>query len=150
MPKRNQHLIRTSFPTSHGYTFPPDRGQLHDGNKTDFEILFEFVATTDDTPYMCVPASLKFREVVCGGDNAIYEYIQDIAQKGGDVVASILGTDVMQEPNLPSLDQSDIRKCALVNVRMPLAFNGDTINEHVPKPGTSLSSSEEVRMFNQT
>ncbi|QKX63275.1 uncharacterized protein TRUGW13939_10444 [Talaromyces rugulosus] len=137
VPKRNQHLLRTSYPTSHGYTFPSERGQLHDGGKSDFELLFEFVGTADDTPYMCVSAAIKFREQVCGGDNAIQHYIQDIAQRGGDVVAGILGTSIMEEPGLSSANQSDIRKCAMVNVRMPLAFKDDVLNEHVPSPNTS-------------
>lgn len=137
MPKRNQHLLRTSYPTSHGYTFPSERGRLHDGGKTDFELLFEFVATTDDTPYMCVPAAIKFREEVCGGDSAVQNYIQDIAQRGGDLVAGILGTSIMQEPGLSNASQSDIRKCAMVNVRMPLGFKDGVLNEHVPNPNTS-------------
>jgi hypothetical protein len=86
---------------------------------------------------MCVPAAIKFREQVCGGDNAVQHYIQDIAQRGGDVVAGILGTSIMEEPGLSSASQSDIRKCAMVNVRMPLAFKDDVLNEHVPSPNTS-------------
>ncbi|EED17358.1 aminotransferase family protein (LolT), putative [Talaromyces stipitatus ATCC 10500] len=139
VPKRNQHLLRTSFPTSHGYTSPADRGRGIHAGKSDFEILFEFVATADDTPYMCVPAALDFRKRVCGGEAAIYTYLHTIAQEGGDVVARILGTDVMQEPGLSiPIEQSDIRRCAMTNVRMPLAFKDDkNVNRHVPDPSSS-------------
>lgn len=36
--------------------------------KSAFESLFEFVATSDDTPYLCIPAALHFRAEVCGGE----------------------------------------------------------------------------------
>lgn len=139
VPKRNQHLLRTSFPTSHGYTSPADRGRGTHAGKTDFEMLFEFVATVDDTPYMCVPAALDFRKRICGGEDAIYKYLHTIAQEGGDVVAQIVGTDVMQEPGLSNpFQESDIRRCAMVNVRMPLAFKDDKeVNPHVPDPSSS-------------
>lgn len=141
VPKRNQHLLRTSFPTSHGYTSPSQRGRGTHPGKTDFEILFEYVATTDDTPYMCVPAALDFRNRICGGEEAIYTYLHRIAQEGGDVVARIVNTDIMQEPNLSTnpIAESDIRRCAMVNVRMPLAFKDDAanVNPHVPDPSSS-------------
>lgn len=139
VPKRNQHLLRTSFPTSHGYTSPADRGHGTHAGKTDFEMLFEFVATADDTPYMCVPAALDFRKRICGGEEVIYKYLHTIAQEGGDVVAGIVGTDIMQEPGLSNpIEQSDIRRCAMVNVRMPLAFKDDQeVNPHVPDPSSS-------------
>lgn len=136
VPKRNQHLIRTSLPTGPGYVWPSKRNKESVG-LTPFENLFDFVATSDDTPFMCVSTALKFRKEVCGGEDAIYAYLQKIAHEGGDKTAEILGTEVMQEPNLASSLESEIRKCALVNVRLPLAFKDDTVNPYVPDPSTS-------------
>src|SRR6059058_1238395 len=61
VPKRNQHLIRTTYPTSHGFrtiTSPdpsaPIRNPLPPDGKSPFVSLFQFVATADNTPYYCV------------------------------------------------------------------------------------------------
>jgi hercynylcysteine S-oxide lyase len=88
---------------------------------------------------MCVPAALDFRDRICGGEEAIYNYLHTVAQEGGDVVAQIVGTDIMQEPGLMNpIAESDIRRCAMVNIRMPLAFKDDEeVNPHVPDPSSS-------------
>jgi len=114
VPARNQHLIHTSLPTSHGYRYSSD-GPVPDG-KTPFVHLFEFVATIDYTPYVCVPASLEFRKVICGGEVAIRRYCWEIARVGGNRVAEILGTDVMNNKTM------SLSKCCFANVRLPLAF----------------------------
>jgi selenocysteine lyase/cysteine desulfurase len=62
---------------------------------------------------------------VCGGEESILEYIQEIARKGGDKVAEILGTEVMNN------EEGTTRKCAFANVRLPvdmsLVEDGDGI-----------------------
>ncbi|CEL07316.1 hypothetical protein ASPCAL10476 [Aspergillus calidoustus] len=127
IPKRNQHLIRTTLPTSWGYIPPPDGPktapsimQSDDANKTAFESLFEFVATSDDTPYFCVPAALEFREKVCGGEEKIYAYLETLAKEAADIVAEVLGTEVMQEPNLNPGEESQLRRCGMSTVRLPI------------------------------
>ncbi|KAL1978720.1 hypothetical protein VTN31DRAFT_1579 [Thermomyces dupontii] len=137
--KRNQHLIKTSFPTSHGYIVPEDRANPPvPGGKTPFEHLFDFVGTNDDSPYMCIPEALKFRNEICGGEDAIMDYCQRIAHEGAEVVARILGTEVMREPGVSDLKQSDLCRCAMINVRTPLAVANDTtVSPHVPDPSTS-------------
>lgn len=145
MPKRNQHLIRTTFPTSHGYKPPTPfsgsiRSVLPPDEKSDFVNLFQFVATADNTPYFCVPAALNFRQNLCGGEHAIYNYIRDIAQRGADLLAMILGTEVMDDldagyglKTMGSYEASDrrnggwsggIRDCAMANVLLPIAIVG--------------------------
>src|ERR1700712_4908999 len=108
-PARNQHLLRTTLPTSWGFISSPDSPEtiastLQDANsvvtKSPFEQLFEFVATSDDTAYICVPAALKFRAEVCGGEDAVIAYCQRVANEAADAVAAALGTEVMQEPDL--------------------------------------------------
>jgi hypothetical protein len=86
------------------------------GGKSQFVRLFEFVATIDYTPYLCVPAALGFRKKVCGGEEAIRGYCQDLAQQGGILVANILGTSTMDNST------NTISKCCFTNVLLPLTF----------------------------
>lgn len=122
--------MRTTMPTSWGFIPAADSPEtiasvFEDPNapvtKTAFEQLFEFVATSDDSAYLCVPAALKFRAEVCGGEDAIIAYIQRVANEGADAVAAALGTDVLQEPDLKPGQESRMRQCALTTVRLPIA-----------------------------
>lgn len=113
VPARNQHLIRTSLPTSHAYLYPSEKPDPH--AKSQFAKLFEFVATIDYTPYPCVPAAIKFREDL-GGEEIIRNYCWEVARIGGNRVAEILGTDVMDNRT------STLSKCCFANVRLPLDF----------------------------
>jgi len=120
VPLRNQHLIRSSLPTSHGYQPRPVKGHapifnpLPASTKSPFIEMFDFVGTVDNTRYLCVPAALKFRQEVCGGEEAIMKYCVDLAREGGDRVASILGTEVMDD------SAGTLRDCAFANIRLPL------------------------------
>ncbi|OJD12716.1 hypothetical protein AJ78_06730 [Emergomyces pasteurianus Ep9510] len=137
VPLRNQALIRTTLPTSHG--FVPNNMEIalpipKKDNKSAFEFQFEFVATNDDSPYNCIPAAIKFREEVCGGEEKIMSYCQQLAHEGGNLVAEILGTDVMSEPGADPkvIGASKVRQCAFANVRLPLAVD-DGSGRHVEK-----------------
>jgi hypothetical protein len=124
VPFHNQPLIRTSLPTSHGYqyasrddkTTPPE----DTGGKTPFVHLFEFVATIDYSPYLCVPAALQFRDKLCGGEEAVRRYCFDIVRKGGARLAEILGTDVM---GVEVCGSSRMTECCFANVSLPLRFH---------------------------
>ncbi|TID20638.1 DNA ligase 4 [Venturia nashicola] len=113
VPVRNQHLIRTSFPTSHGYQSSRDPQPI---NKTPFVHLFEFVATIDYTPYLCVPDAIQFRQEICGGEAAIRTYCFELAKTGGQLVADSLGTEVM------NIDSSSMTQCCFANVKLPFTF----------------------------
>lgn len=84
--------------------------------KTPFVHLFEFVATLDYTPYVCIPAALDFRRQLCGGEAAIMKYSSELARVGGDRVAEILGTEVLENKS------GTLRKCYFANVKLPLVF----------------------------
>lgn len=119
VPRRNQHLIRTTYPTSHGYRPPldrPIRNPFPPDGKEAFVSLFQFIATTDNSPYYCVPAALRFRKDVCGGEDAVHRYARDIARAGADRVAAMLGTDVMDDGRV----SGGLRDCALHTIRLPL------------------------------
>ncbi|KAK9371414.1 pyridoxal phosphate-dependent transferase [Lipomyces kononenkoae] len=138
VPLRNQALIRTTYPTSHGFhpignsNVPNPHLTLAPG-KTQFESLFEFVATVDSSPYTCVPSALAFRRDVCGGEDKILQYMQSIVTQGTDAVASMLGTEVMATDASSPVDE--LRDCALANVRLPLSIgttaDADVTTEHV-------------------
>ncbi|KAG8526535.1 uncharacterized protein KY384_008735 [Bacidia gigantensis] len=115
VPLRNQHLLRTTYPTSHGFVplVPPPspptnpnlttiakkkKGHLQPtspSTKTPFLTLFEFVATQDVTPYLCVEAALQFRNEVCGGEERIRAYCVDVAAKGAEIARERWGTRVV-------------------------------------------------------
>ncbi|KAJ5129755.1 uncharacterized protein N7515_005794 [Penicillium bovifimosum] len=158
-PKRNQNLLRTTLPTSWGFIPSPTSPEtmasvLADPNapvtKTPYETLFEFVATSDDSAYLCVPAALKFRAEVCGGEDAIIAYIQRIANEGADAVAAALGTDVMQEPDLKPGQESRMRQCAMTTVRFPIAVDiaGKETGSFGYTPAVVLSEEEAPRASN--
>ncbi|KAJ5173415.1 hypothetical protein N7492_006008 [Penicillium capsulatum] len=141
VPRRNQHLIRTTLPTSWGFIPAPSSGPtmysvLQDPHaaktSTPFEELFEFVATSDDSAYICVPAALKFRRDVCGGEEAIMEYCRDLANQAADIVAAALGTEVLQEPDLKPGEISQMRQCAMTTVRLPIAVADDPATVKAP------------------
>ncbi|KAJ5387611.1 hypothetical protein N7509_010152 [Penicillium cosmopolitanum] len=156
IPKRNQHFMRSTLPTSWG--FIPAAGSaetiasvLQDPTaaktQTPFEELFEFVATSDDSAYICVEAALKFRKEVCGGEEAIMAYCQKVANEGADAIASILGTEVLQEPGLKAGEKSMMRACALTTVRLPIAVADQPADSMASGALVTLSSSEASRAF---
>lgn len=118
VPLRNQHLITTTVPTSHGYISrsgdrfnplpPPEAG------KSAFVYNFEFVGTLDASAYLCVKDAIKWRQEILGGEEAIMEYIQWLAQEGGRKTAAILGTEIMENQS------GSLSKCAMVNVGLPM------------------------------
>jgi hypothetical protein len=108
--------------------------------KSDFVRLFQLTATTDNSPYYCIPAALNFRQNLCpGGEEGIYHYIRDLAQRGADLLAMVLGTEVMDDLDegrglrtMGSLEGSvgsgrvgwagGIRDCAMANVLLPITI----------------------------
>lgn len=115
VPARNQHLIRTSVPTSWGFQ-PLARKGLVSRDDAAFGELFKKVSTIDPTPYVCVQEALKFRELICGGEARVREYCEYIAKTGGKRVAEILGTEVMEN------EARTLQRCCFVNVRLPFSI----------------------------
>lgn len=126
VPVRNQHLIRSTLPTSHGFTPLPNGGAaisnpLPPSKKSSFITNFEFVGTIDNAPYMCIPAGIKFRESCTwqgkSGESAIMSFNQDQARKAGVLVSKILGgTEVLEN------EEGTLGNCCLSNVKLPLEF----------------------------
>ena len=120
VPERNQHLIRSSLPTSHGYEPFPTDGQekmfnpFPQGQRSKFVEMFQFVGTTDISPYLCMEEALKFRRDICGGEERIMEYCEKVSNEGAQKAADVLGTEVME-----NMDKT-LTKCCMTNVKLPL------------------------------
>ncbi|RDW90358.1 putative aminotransferase family protein (LolT) [Aspergillus mulundensis] len=153
VPERNQKFIRTSLPTSWGYVPPAAQASnsaaaaaaaagadeeddlppptLPNTGKSPFVTLFEFTGTTDDSAYACVPAALEFRERICGSEERIYSYLEELAGEAGAVLASALGTDVMRAER----GETGGLGCSMVNVRLPVRITnrdqGSGLGENV-------------------
>lgn len=112
VPKRNQHLVKTSYPTDGRYLPEVDRRQVAPSKY--FSSLFEHVSTIDTSPYLCVPEALKFRNEVCGGEEQIRSYCTSLAKQGGELMASLMGTEVLK------MKDGTSHECCFTNVRLPL------------------------------
>lgn len=109
-----------------------------------FTGLFSYVGTADTTAYYCVPAALGFRESKCGGEQAIYTYILDVAQRGAELLAKRLGTEVM-DVAVPGtggegvVEVGEMRKCAMANVLLPFITSSESATDF-PPASTSAST----------
>ena len=145
-------MFRSTIPTSFG--FIPNGGQstlplwsqmVSAGSAASpFETLFTYTATSDNMPHMCIPTALRFRQDVCGGEAAIYEYVQWLAKEGGDRVASILQTEVLEEPALAPGAGSQMRECGIATVRLPLAIAAGASAASAKVPYAALTEEEVV------
>ncbi|KOC11242.1 hypothetical protein AFLA70_617g000400 [Aspergillus flavus AF70] len=134
VPSRNQHLMRTTFPTSWGYR-PKNatcQGQFRQTSdeQSEFETLFESFGTMDYSPFLCVADALRFRRMVCGGEEKIMRYNSELADRGGRTMARILGTAI-----LDNVEGSLTRGCSMVNVRLPVDLEGrlEEVGEWIAK-----------------
>jgi selenocysteine lyase/cysteine desulfurase len=141
VPERNQPLMRSSLPTSHGFvakTGVSFRNPLPPNNKGEFVNNFEFVGTIDNTSYLVTPDAIEFREKVCGGEKAIMEYCHKLAKEGGNAVAKILGTRIMDNSTGTLTKDS-----CLVNVLLPLEISPSKIaGKNCIDPGNGAIATE--------
>ncbi|KAF8536176.1 pyridoxal phosphate-dependent transferase [Trichophaea hybrida] len=97
--ERNQQMIRSTLPTSWGYTSlegPQTVSPLPavEGDE-GWAQQFTFVGTTDGSSYLSIPAVIAFREWL-GGEEKIIAYTHAIAKRGAEILRERLGTEVMQ------------------------------------------------------
>jgi selenocysteine lyase/cysteine desulfurase len=99
VPIRNQHLLRATLPT--GFAFMPQNGPASSDSsgKDNFVANFASVGTLDDSPYLCVEAAIAWRRRLAwddlSGEKAIMNYCRRLARDGGEAVATVLGTEVL-------------------------------------------------------
>lgn len=113
VPFANHHLITTALPTSHAYAHPSARAAK--SATQYFTDLFWNGSTLDVTPYLTIPEALRFRNEFCGGEEAIREYCVRLAREAGDMVATSLGTEILDNKS------GSLRTgTAFANVRLPI------------------------------
>lgn len=119
VPLRNQALIPSSIPTSHGYVSASGTrfNPLPPSSKPVFVYNFEFVGTIDTSPYLCVKDAIKWRKEVLGGEERIMDYLQWLAKEGGKTTAAIMGTEIMENK------KGTLTNCAMVNVALPIEIS---------------------------
>lgn len=122
VPVRNQHLIRSTLPTSWGFknldsvpnTISP-KGAFGGDIESEYIGNFEFVGTIDSSPYLCIPKALEWRKGL-GGEKAIIEYCTKLAQDAGQLLAQSLGTEVLDNKT------KTLSQCCMSMVRLPIDF----------------------------
>lgn len=102
---------------------------------------FEYVGTLDNSPYICVPEALKWRQEAAGGEEAIRNYCQNLVLEGSKKIAEMLGTEIMDN------EEGTLTKCCMVNVRLPLKIshsleNKTEMGEYVVKPGFGVEATD--------
>ncbi|KAI5359011.1 Putative aminotransferase class V domain, pyridoxal phosphate-dependent transferase, major [Septoria linicola] len=126
-PVRNQPLMRSSLPTSHGFVPAKSGGPvspLPPSSKSEFVNQFEFTGTIDTNPYLCVGDALKWRSKIAWkdlkGEEAIMAYYNHLARQAGSIVSEGLGgTEIMEN------EGRTLGQCAFANVQLPLSFDSD-------------------------
>ncbi|KAK3986812.1 pyridoxal phosphate-dependent transferase [Cladorrhinum sp. PSN332] len=124
VPERNQHLIRSSLPTSHGFVPLPEYTQkrlneLAPWDKNAWVNQFNFVGTVDNSPYLCVADAIKWRREVLGGEERIVGELMKLAREGGKRVAEVVGGRVFDN------EEGTLTGCSMVNVVLPLGVKGE-------------------------
>lgn len=116
VPERNQALMRSTLPTSHGFVQHSPSNKASNASESEFVSNFEFVGTTDNLSFLTVAEAIRWRRIVCGGEENIRNYCTRLAQEGGKEVAKILGTRTLDN------DAHTLSECFMVNILLPLSW----------------------------
>ncbi|KAI0250289.1 PLP-dependent transferase [Lactifluus subvellereus] len=112
VPERNQHWIRSSFPTPYSYIspkeLPENLGPSH-FHSAWYDIILTALRVVIYSPMAL--AALDFRQWL-GGEQKINDYCHSLALSGGRLLSRLLGT--------PLLDPTGEFTLNMVNVRLPL------------------------------
>jgi len=113
VPVRNQHLMRSTLPTSTGFVPQSNSPTTSSGPIRPFAAAYTFKGTIDNTPEMCLRTALAYRESL-GGESAILSYCHKLARSAGARVAEVLGTRVLEN------GEGTLGNCCFTNVALPL------------------------------
>ncbi|KKK17946.1 hypothetical protein AOCH_004440 [Aspergillus ochraceoroseus] len=92
---------------------------------------------------VCVSEVVRFREEVCGGEEKIYGYLEELAKEAADVVARILGTEVLKEEEEEEGEEgSRLMACAMSNVRLPVRIGS---GQFVAESGSGIKVRKDAR-----
>ncbi|KAI9743456.1 MAG: hypothetical protein M1818_002768 [Claussenomyces sp. TS43310] len=84
---------------------------------SNFEVQFQDFGTFDTSAFLCIPAALHFRRVVCGGEHCVMAYCHDLVERGAHRMLEILGVGTAIMENAEGTLSKDI---PMVNVRLPM------------------------------
>ncbi|KAI9512021.1 PLP-dependent transferase [Russula earlei] len=112
VPIRNQHLIKSAFPTPESYVSPKE--QANDPLASRFLEMFEWTGTTDYTKYLSIHPALHFRQWL-GGEQKINGHCRSLALTGGRLLSQLLGTSLLDPTGEFTLN--------MTNVELPLSPN---------------------------
>lgn len=143
IPVRNQHLIVSTMPTSHGYV--PKAGARwnplpQDPNKSPFVRNFQFVGTLENSPYATVKDSIEWREKFLGGEERIMAYLWKLTKEGGKKTADILGTGLIEN------SKGTLTNNGMANVYLPVKMTGG-IDKAYNESGTTFIPEKDAQKF---
>jgi len=139
VPERNQYIIKSSIPTPTAYL---SRNEVRTaGSPSDFESQHSWTATLDLSPFLSVVPALKFRAWL-GGEFKINTYCHDLAIKGGQLLADVLQTRVM--------DESGELTWNMTNVQLPLPIDSsDKPSVYTPKNVALIDTTIRDKMLHE-
>lgn len=120
-----QKLIH-SIPIGHGYisfTQPFIPSPVATNPEGQWVTEHEWIGTIDWSGYLSVSAAFEFIDQ-CGGSQRIRDYCRDLAIRGGQAAAEILGTEIL------GIEGSHY-VANMVNVRLPLSVPDDNSPTHI-------------------
>jgi hypothetical protein len=104
------------LPTSHG--FEPKHAKINSpfpkSSKSAFVANFELTGTIDNSPYLCIPTALKWREEL-GGEEVVRNYCTTLVKSAAKHAAEVLGTEVLDNK------AGTLNQCAMANIRLPVS-----------------------------
>ncbi|PHZ11356.1 PLP-dependent transferase [Rhizopus microsporus ATCC 52813] len=108
-----------------GWIHPPtiNYAYQHHDDPTDGSSFNEehVPGVTNITSYLCIGPALDYRESI-GGEEAIRKYTHELAVQGGELVANMLGTQVME-------NSTKTLTASMVNVELPIKNTTKTDQE---------------------
>ncbi|PCH42560.1 PLP-dependent transferase [Wolfiporia cocos MD-104 SS10] len=125
VPYRNQHLIKSSIPTSHGYALSSNIPSI-EGNS--FVQQHEWTGTVDLAPFLSVSAALDFRQWL-GGEAIINDYCHQLAMKGGKRLAEVMQTNVLDDTGELTLNMTNVLLPLPVETNEGEIYTSATLNE---------------------
>ena len=124
--RRELQSLVHSMPISHGYvssSLPFVASPVSTSAEGVWVTEHEWAGTIDWSGYLSVDAAFEFIDA-CGGGEKIREYCHELAVKGGDRAAEILGTEVLRCPGTEYTAN-------MINVRLPLNVPDEMSNTHL-------------------
>lgn len=99
------HRNISTLPISHSYL--PNDSKVSESQEKDWLIdRFSFIGTKNFASILTIESSLNFRNNICGGEDQIFQYCFDLAEKAGELISNkwkstILSSNTMVTIKVP-------------------------------------------------